>query len=63
MVTHYPYANLGHANHGWLDARHHFSFASYQDSQRQQFMARSRSRHARNQHDRRLRPDRTSRPS
>ncbi len=37
MVTHYPYANLGHANHGWLDARHHFSFASYQDPERQQF--------------------------
>jgi redox-sensitive bicupin YhaK (pirin superfamily) len=39
MVTHYPYANLGHANHGWLDARHHFSFANYQDPQRQQFGA------------------------
>lgn len=37
MITHYPYVNLGHANHGWLDARHHFSFASYQDPQRQQF--------------------------
>ena len=19
-----PFASLGHANHGWLDARHHF---------------------------------------
>lgn len=37
MITHYPYAKLGHANHGWLDARHHFSFASYQDPERQQF--------------------------
>ena len=37
MITHYPYANLGHANHGWLDARHHFSFASYQNPLRQQF--------------------------
>lgn len=37
MITHYPHANLGHANHGWLDARHHFSFANYQNPERQQF--------------------------
>ena len=37
MINHYPYAKLGHANHGWLDARHHFSFDSYQDPERQQF--------------------------
>jgi len=37
MINHYPYTKLGHANHGWLDARHHFSFASYQDIERQQF--------------------------
>lgn len=37
MITHYPYENLGHANHGWLDARHHFNFANYYDPERQQF--------------------------
>lgn len=37
MITQYPYENLGRANHGWLDVRHHFSFASYHNPQRQQF--------------------------
>lgn len=37
MITIYPYETLGHADHGWLDARHHFSFASYRNSNRMGF--------------------------
>ena len=31
MIERRPFAGLGGANHGWLDAKHHFSFASYYD--------------------------------
>ena len=31
MITHYPFKTLGGAKHGWLDAKHHFSFANYFD--------------------------------
>jgi redox-sensitive bicupin YhaK (pirin superfamily) len=37
MITVYPYEKLGHADHGWLDARHHFSFARYFNPARVQF--------------------------
>jgi redox-sensitive bicupin YhaK (pirin superfamily) len=39
MITVIPYEGLGHANHGWLDARHHFSFARYWNPERVEFGA------------------------
>lgn len=34
MIEVRPFAKLGHADHGWLKARHHFSFAGYYDPRR-----------------------------
>ncbi|MBM3617627.1 MAG: pirin family protein [Alphaproteobacteria bacterium] len=39
MITVYPYEKLGHADHGWLNARHHFSFANYHNRARMGFGA------------------------
>ncbi len=34
MIELRPFATLGGENHGWLDAKHHFSFANYYDPAR-----------------------------
>lgn len=34
MIDIRKFGTLGHANHGWLDAHHHFSFADYYDDDR-----------------------------
>ena len=34
MIDIRKFETLGHADHGWLDARHHFSFADYRDPAR-----------------------------
>ncbi len=34
MIELRPFDSLGGANHGWLDAKHHFSFADYHDPAR-----------------------------
>ncbi len=34
MIEPRPFAGLGGADHGWLKAKHHFSFASYYDPKR-----------------------------
>ncbi|WP_267349811.1 pirin family protein [Sphingomonas sp. GM_Shp_2] len=34
MIDLRPFDTLGGANHGWLDAKHHFSFAEYHDPAR-----------------------------
>ena len=34
MIDRRPFESLGGADHGWLKAKHHFSFASYHDPKR-----------------------------
>ncbi len=34
MIDLRPYESLGGGSHGWLDTKHHFSFADYDDPQR-----------------------------
>jgi redox-sensitive bicupin YhaK (pirin superfamily) len=34
MIERRPFETLGHAEHGWLSATHHFSFADYHDPDR-----------------------------
>jgi quercetin 2,3-dioxygenase len=34
MIELRPFASLGGGHHGWLDTRHHFSFADYRDLER-----------------------------
>jgi redox-sensitive bicupin YhaK (pirin superfamily) len=34
MIERRPFASLGAADHGWLHAKHHFSFARYHDPER-----------------------------
>ncbi|TCS62671.1 pirin family protein [Varunaivibrio sulfuroxidans] len=39
MIDVRSFESLGHADHGWLNARHHFSFADYFDPERTRFGA------------------------
>ena len=34
MIERRPFGSLGGADHGWLDAKHHFAFAGYHDPKR-----------------------------
>ena len=34
MIEHRPFSGLGAADHGWLKAKHHFSFGGYRDPDR-----------------------------
>ena len=37
MIKHYLFQQIGKANHGWLKANHHFSFANYYNPKRMGF--------------------------
>ncbi|WP_191600343.1 pirin family protein [Marinomonas algicola] len=37
MIKHFPFQQLGKADHGWLKANHHFSFAHYYNPSRMEF--------------------------
>jgi len=37
MIIHYSFESLGGADHGWLKAKHHFSFANYHDPNKMSF--------------------------
>ncbi len=37
MINKISYNQLGGADHGWLQAKHHFSFASYHNPERIHF--------------------------
>ena len=39
MIELRPFSTIGAANHGWLDAHHHFSFGGYHDPKRTQWGA------------------------
>jgi len=39
MIEVRPFNSLGGADHGWLKAKHHFSFADYYDAKREQWGA------------------------
>lgn len=39
MIERRPLASLGHARRGWLDVKHHFSFANYQNPARMRWGA------------------------
>jgi len=39
MIDVRPFDSLGGADHGWLKAKHHFSFADYYDAKREQWGA------------------------